>query len=92
MQASLHGIHVTNSLRVRDIQENLGKCIRSFQQLFILQRRKMQGDAKEKLYFVNCNFENLSLLNNQFYHKDANNYILKDFTTFDQAAIQMQLR
>ena len=56
----LHGIHVTNSLRVRDIQENLGKCIRSFQQLFILQRRKMQGDAKT--HFVNCNFENLSLL------------------------------
>ena len=42
----------TNSLRVRDIQENLGKCIRSFQQLFILQRRKMQGDAEEKNTFL----------------------------------------
>ena len=59
-------IHVINSLRACDIQENLGKCIRSFQQLFILQRRKMQGDAKEKFYFFNCNFENLSLLNDYF--------------------------
>ena len=53
-------IHVINSLRACDIQENLGKCIRSFQQLFILQRRKMQGDAKT--HFVNCNFETLSRL------------------------------
>ena len=46
-------IHVINSLRACDIQENLGKCIRSFQQLFILQRRKMQGDAKELSQEIN---------------------------------------